>query len=474
MRIHIFTKHVLLMLTVFSLLFLASMFIFITRFEDKYVDENIAAVKTAIETSAEDVRAGDVLSETSLSDLSGETSIVRYDGGTITDMLGPDVLSEEKIIDFVTGIYDNDDKITDGNLTYVVIESEGNTHVRYLYEYSVGDYLIVLTDIQSLRHVDRVIADLGLSQTVFFLVTILIVSMLISLHFTKPIKTLAKQARSIADFDFSPQPGIRRRDEFADLSAALDDMRLHLKEAFFEMNRANEKLASDIAEEKQTEAKKKELIMTINHEMKTPLSVIRGMVEGMIDNIGRYKDKDKYLNEVLKQVDQIEAITADLTYSLKLEDKASKKKHCTVALLKERMQPMKALAQMRGVTLEVSLEDAEIRMNGELLVIFAHNLIKNAIRYTDDDHVKVIGEKQANDYILTIENKGHLNKSPEELFKKPDHKPGDSPRVDEGWGYGLYIVGQIALLHDIKITIENQGDTVNATAKILLKKDDLS
>ena len=390
------------------------------------------------------------------------------------DNLGPDVLSDDDIIDFVTGIYDSDDKITDGNLTYVVMESEGNTHVRYLYEYSVGDYLIVLTDIQSLRHIDRVIADLGLSQAVFFLVTILVVSMLISLHFTKPIKTLATQARSIADFDFSAKPGIKRRDEFAELSGALDEMRLHLREAFIELNRANERLASDIAEEKRIEAKKKELIMTINHEMKTPLSVIRGMVEGMLDNIGRYKDKDKYLKEVLGQVNQIESITADLTYSLKLEDKASRKKHCTIALLRERMQPMEVLAQMRGVSLEVSLEDTAIRMNGELFVIFAHNLIKNAIRYTDDDHVRVTGKKREDHYILTIENKGHLNQSPEELFKKPDHYPDDPTGVNEGWGYGLYIVGQIASLHDIEVSITNHKDMVSARAKINLEKTDLS
>ena len=78
---------------------------------------------------------------------------------------------------------------------------------------------------------------------------------------------------------------------------------------------------------------------------------MKGMIEGMIDGVGRYKDKDTYLLELLKEIDLIENLTKDLTYSLRLEDKIKPDETCKSTYAVDNLDQIYELAKQHQVRL---------------------------------------------------------------------------------------------------------------------------
>ena len=104
MKSSVFIKTFLMLLFSFTLVFLFSMFFSYRRFEPMYIEENITAVKDAILDEANDIFSGTSLEDSTLMDLSSETSFIRLDSFIITEEIGPTFLSEEDIILFVIDI----------------------------------------------------------------------------------------------------------------------------------------------------------------------------------------------------------------------------------------------------------------------------------------------------------------------------------------------------------------------------------
>ena len=277
MRISIFVKTFLMLLISFTLVFLFSMFITNRRFGPMYIEENINAVKESILDEAQTIQNGTLLEDTRLQNLSSETSFVRYQAGVITEEIGPNFLDEADILDFVIEVYDNPDVLKEDNLTYYEVKNEDIYQINYIYEFEFGDYLIISTKIQSLQNVELVLNNINTSQSIAMFITILILSLLISTSISRPLKKINRYAKDISNLEFESELDIKRNDEFRDLVSSLNEMTFNLKQSYTKLHDVNSELNSDIEFEKIQEEKKKQLIYTINHELKTPLSVMKGM-----------------------------------------------------------------------------------------------------------------------------------------------------------------------------------------------------
>jgi two-component system, OmpR family, sensor histidine kinase VanS len=459
MKINLFFKTFFMLLISFSLVFLGSMYYSYTRFSPMYIEENIDSVKNSILSNAAIIQQGTLLENTSLMNLSSETAFIRYKNTTITESIGPTFLSNDNILDFVIGIYDSESSIQDGKLTYYVDLQDDIYQISYIYQFEFDDYLIVSTKIQSLRHVDQVLNNINITQSIFVFIAIVILSLIISRSIAKPIHQIGKYAKNLSNLDFNQPLNLKRQDEFRDLITALNEMTFHLKKAFSELHEANQKLASDIDFEKAQETKKKQLIMTINHEIKTPLAVMKGMIEGMIDGVGRYKDKDTYLRELLKQIESISTITQDLTYSLRLEDKKTEGETVSTEAFAPILQPLEELAKQKKIKILKHIEPATLSMSAELLSILTTNLVKNALSYTTEPLVKIDGSIKQNQYLLIIRNRGSIPES--ELVKLFDSFYRLNTQQEKGSGLGLFIVKQICEMYRFPYKLFNDsGDVV--------------
>ncbi len=465
MKISIFVKTFITLLLSFVLLFIGSQYYLYQEFSTRYVEENISLVKQAIIDSASDLESNGSLEDSLLEETSSETQYIRLTNNVIVDTEGPTILEEDEIIFFVIDILDDNQLITEGDLSYTIKVEEDIHTISYLYKFDNNDYLLVLTKIQSLNNVGVVLEDITIAQGTILLVVIVLLSLIISTRFTSPIRKINNYAKAIARLDFKKSLNINTRDELSELSSSLNEMTFNLQKTYTKLNSLNKQLLGDIEFEKLQEKKKKQLIMTINHELKTPVSVIKGMVEGMIDDVGRYKNKKKYLKEVLSQLDKIDSMTKDLTYSLKLEDLAKVDDSTNLLILKDSLDSVKELAKQKRVKINMKIIDQEVQMNEELLTILTTNLLNNAVKYTEDSKVFMKTYTIDDVVYLEIRNSGIISKDDLEKIFEPYYRIN----IDtEGTGLGLFIVKQICEIYHAEYKVYN--DNYQVVSKVGFKK----
>lgn len=470
MRMNMFVKTFLMLLISFSIVFLFSIYISYNRFGPMYVEENIDAVKESILQSSEELQNGGTLQDSELLQLSSETSFIRYQYGVVTETMGPDYLTEDTLVDFVVELLDNENSTQEGKLTYHSELIDDVYNINYIYEFEFGDWLIINTQIHSLTNVDRVLNNINIYQSTFMLVAIVALSIIISYTVSSPLNRLNKYAKEVSNLQFDSSVTLKRNDEFSDLASSLNEMTFNLRDTYQELNHLNSKLKEEMDFDKLQEEKKQHLIMTINHEIKTPLAVIKGMVEGMIDGVGRYKDKGKYLNEILLQIDVIEKITQDLNYRMKLEDKAVEGAVTSILVINDVLESLDELTKQKRVKISTNIEKAEIQMSEELLVILLQNIVKNAILYTEDKNVTITAKEVSGDYVVTVRNKAVI---PEESLQNifDSFYRVDTPKKDtNGSGLGLFIVKQICEIYGYTYKIFNDSGYVISKVILNIKK----
>lgn len=463
MKIGLFWKTFLLLIMAFSLLFFAGFWYLRENFADRYVKRNIEAVKTAILDFA--LEDGTFAESPLIEGVSSETQFLRLQNNVVVDRYGTTALGDAEILPFVIALYDNDQRIVEGSLVYVVTLVQDVTQVSYLYRFGASDYLLVLTRIQSLQNIDAVLSEVAIAVSIVVFVMIFLLSFFISRHISSPIRKLAQYAKRISKLQFDETLILKRSDEFRDLIGSLNEMAFYLRTSFLELEHANLRLKDDIAFEQRQEAKKRQLIQTINHELRTPISIMRGMVEGMLDGVGRYKNKEVYLTEVLKQIDDIDQKTKDLTYTMRLEDMVRKDDRCELKTLEESLSATMEFAKQKKVKATLSIGEGTAALPCELLGILAANLLKNAILYTQDQTASLAAFVEDETIVILVRNKGMLSEEDQANLFRPYYR---ADRSIEGSGLGLFIVGRICeICGGEKRMYNDNGDVV---AKIVLPK----
>lgn len=469
MKMRLFFKTFLWLILSFSFVFFLTNYLSKDKFSPLYLEENITSVKSSILTNTTKIKEGTPLSETSLMDLSSETGFILYQDGVIKEQIGNISLNESEILSFVVHLYDKETSIKEGNLLYHIEMVYDIYHINYIYQFELGTYLIIETKIQSLRNIDSVLNKINETEAIYFFIVITLLSLILSYSVVRPIKKITGYAQELSKLNFKAELNLKRKDEFKILTTALNEMTHNLKKAYQDLNDLNLQLEKDMIYEKRQEEKKKALIHMINHELRTPLSVMKGMIEGMIDGVGRYKDKDKYLNELLTQIDLIENLTKDLTYSLKIEDKMNPDDVVLTSTLRKELLPLYEYAKQRQVKIHERLKDTTLLMNDELFYLLVKNLLKNAITYTKDNEVSIESDIHGDFYLLTIRNKGHLDETETNDLFSPFYRGKEEKDNEKGTGLGLSIVKQITDLYHYRISLFNDGDDVVASVKINIK-----
>ncbi len=99
----------------------------------------------------------------------------------------------------------------------------------------------------------------------------------------------------MADMNFSGLCPTNRTDEIGVLSYSLNDLSKKLAAALSDLQEANQKLQADIDMERRLEKQRVEFFAAASHELKTPITIIKGQLQGMLYQVGRYKDRETYL-----------------------------------------------------------------------------------------------------------------------------------------------------------------------------------
>ncbi len=207
-------------------------------------------------------------------------------------------------------------------------------------------------------------------------------------------------------------------------------------------------------------AKKKEFIGAISHELKTPITIISGQLEGMIHNIGKYKDRDAYLKKCYETTQDLRFLVAkmiDISKKDLFEINVEKRRVNLNIIISETIERQKFLFEQKNIRLLLNLQDnTNIYANSEDMNTVFNNLINNAVKYSPEGgQISItttpIKKNFSVPYVrVTIENSGVVL-TKEQLSKifDPLYRVETSRNKNTGGsGLGLYFVSQILKNHN--------------------------
>lgn len=246
----------------------------------------------------------------------------------------------------------------------------------------------------------------------------------------------------------------KRTDELGTLEKSLNTLSQNLSTALSDLKNANTKLEADIEHERALEQAQMDFFSAASHELKTPITVIKGQLEGMLLGIGAYKDREKYLSRSLEVANTLEIMVQEILTISRLQtpnvDYKSEYFDC-VPIIQGYLRETEDLIVNRELQINLNLP-ASILVNGNRLLmekVFS-NLIGNAIKYSPDGAtIDIAVHEQQQRHLFRIENSGtHI---PEEalskIFEAFYRVDQSRNRKTGGSGLGLYIVQKILQQH---------------------------
>ena len=229
-----------------------------------------------------------------------------------------------------------------------------------------------------------------------------------------------------------------------------------------DLQAANRKLELDIEHEKALEQARTNFFSAVSHELKTPITIIKGQLEGMLLGIGPYKDHERYLTRSLEITNTLETMVQDILTISRLETAGAdfKKDHLDcVQIIKAYLNETADLIAEKDLQIHLDiLPSAFINGNKMLVEKVFSNLIGNAIKYSPqraDIWISVLMKHEQ--IVFSVENAGvHIpENSIPRLFDAFYRVEQSRSRKTGGSGLGLYIVQEILHQYGSEYTVCN-------------------
>lgn len=246
----------------------------------------------------------------------------------------------------------------------------------------------------------------------------------------------------------------KRTDELGTLEKSLNTLSQNLSTALSDLKNANAKLEADIEHERALEQAQMDFFSAASHELKTPITVIKGQLEGMLLGIGAYKDREKYLSRSLEVANTLEIMVQEILTISRLQtpnaDYKSEYFDC-VPIIQGYLRETEDLIVNRELQINLDLP-ASILVNGNRILmekVFS-NLIGNAIKYSPNGAtIDIAVHEQQQKHLFCIENSGtHISEEAlSKIFEAFYRVDQSRNRKTGGSGLGLYIVQKILQQH---------------------------
>ena len=335
------------------------------------------------------------------------------------------------------------------NVTDKTPNSTIGNNVRYPIKMGDKNYnmIVIGGETETINEVTAVIKKIIPYILLLACIVGIVISWCLSKYITSPIKKLRDKTKKIASLDFEVSYDTKRQDEFGELS---EDINFLAKELGTTVKRLN----AELALEKELEQKQRLFFASASHELKTPLTVIKNKLEGMIYGYGNYKDHDVYLPSTLKTVGQTERLINDILLVSQMEELVLNETEIGLKeLINSVLENYSELIEFKKLKVECFLNEKTIVGDEKQLQKVIENIIGNAVQYTNDGELIEIILNGEN---LSVENYG-VSISKEEISKlcDPFYRIEKSRnRKTGGSGLGLHFVKNILDKHNLHFEIQ--------------------
>jgi signal transduction histidine kinase len=270
---------------------------------------------------------------------------------------------------------------------------------------------------------------------------------------TRPMRDLTAAAHAMASGQLGQQVPVRSRDELGELTATFNRMSADLERS----NQIRRQMTADIA-----------------HDLRTPLAVITGYLEGLRDGV--LKPTPQRYEVLFSEARHLQRLVEDLrTLSLAEagELKINRQPESPADLLERLAQAFQQKAEQQQVSLQLQFEPGlpEVQVDPERIEQVLGNLVSNALRYTPaGGEIRLSGSRQDGGVLLEVSDNG-AGIAPDVLahiFER--FYRGDDARAQQGeeTGLGLAIARSIVELHGGRIAASSPGLGLGTTLSIYL------
>ena len=174
--------------------------------------------------------------------------------------------------------------------------------------------LVVQTDLFVVQQATKVLLSILPYVILMVFLLSLLCAWLYTRYITRPIVRLSKISKQMAELDFSGQCSIGREDELGCLAQNLNSLSASLSTALNDLQAANQQLKTDIEKEQALERQRVDFFSAASHELKTPLTILKGHLAGMLNGVSGYENHIEYMERSLAVVDRMEKLVKELLY----------------------------------------------------------------------------------------------------------------------------------------------------------------
>lgn len=300
--------------------------------------------------------------------------------------------------------------------------------------------------------------DLFFTALVILIFTSVSVGLWIYRSVATPLVKLRKATQNIKDGNLDFVLDVEGADEFAELCRDFEEMRRRLKES------AEEKLVLD--------KENKELIINISHDLKTPITAVKGYVEGIMDGVADTPEKmDRYVRTIYNKTVEMDHLINELTFYSKIDTNRipyTFSKLNVEDYFSDCAEEVGLELETRGIQLCYANyvdSDVQVIADGEQIRRVIHNIISNAIKYMDKGKgmkgIIQIRVKDVGDFVqVEIEDngKGIAAKDLPYIFDRFYRTDVSRNSAKGGSGIGLSIVRKILEDHGGKVWATSRED----------------
>lgn len=313
--------------------------------------------------------------------------------------------------------------------------------------------------------------DILLKLIPFIAAVILLISVIgaviCSRYYSKPLVGICTVAKRMTTLDMTWKCDVNRKDEIGVLAVSLNEMSERLSNALERLQMANEQLQQDIEREKEQEKQRIDFFTSVSHELKTPLAILKGEMEGMIYQVGEYKDREYYLRHCLKTANDMEDIIKEILSAARMggtDFKITRSDLDISQMLRKACQKVKGRMEDKEMELHMDIQpDFHYDGDGRLLEKVFSNVLSNAVSYSPVGAAVTVSLQ---DGVFTVENTGvHITEADLKQIFTPFYRVDKSRnRNSGGSGLGLYITKTILDHHGISYNLENTENGVQFVA----------
>ncbi len=378
---------------------------------------------------------------------------------------GVRVSLSNKKVDVISREADEDNKSY-----YSVLQETGSDLQYNLYgKILKNGYLVeVISLVSPIAQSEMVANTFTAALSVFGLLLSLFVISMFARRFAKPLEELSEITGEMAKLNFKHRCSTDRKDEIGILADNVNRLSDSLDSALTELEEKNRQLIKDIDAERKLDAIRKEFISSVSHELKTPISIIKGYAEGLLSlSADETKTAGEYSRVILSESDRMNELVRTLLEISLYESGGYVLKESVFSIgktISDYLAVSRPFFAEKGIAAENLVpESVMVRGDADKLFTVINNYIQNAVSHAGGDKKIICRHEDGGELVkIIVFNTGSniAKEDADKLFMNFYRADKSHSREEGRFGLGLSIVKAIMDVHGTRYGFKNAENGV--------------